>query len=376
MTTSTMEASGAAIVQPSGSIGEPPVYPVPRLGELLLNGGFLSVDALEEGLGLALKLSVRRDQNRKLGELLVELGHLEQSDLDSVLVIQNDLRSGNTDELVELVGSRLSTILRCSNWIGDSDLNLAFAQMETAGGQLGATLVALGALNPTQQRDALAFQKRLHLRSPERFKLGRMLVVSGAISAAALERAIEHQAQSGKLLGEVLVEDGLISPITLGATLLRQRRLIALAMTGLAILACGTIPAEAEAAGTRVQVMARILSYARLNSARMPSQVSISPADIKAGYVDVEERMEVELKTNNPIILLGVTLNSPVFLAATLSGPQGDSHITPGSPNVMTVSQVPGMRTERHSFKVRLELASGTQPGVIAMPLGLYISPG
>jgi hypothetical protein len=374
MTTPGMDLGAAAIAHSGVPASGLPLYPVPLLGELLLNGGFLSSDALAEGL--ALKRSVRREQNRKLGELLVELGHLEQSDLDSVLVIQDDLRSGNTDELVELVGSRLSTILRCSNWIGDSDLNQAFARMEAAGGQLGATLVELGALSPAQQRDALAFQKRLHLRSPERFKLGRMLVDSGAISADALQLAIAHQAQSGKLLGEVLVEDGVISPTTLGATLVRQRRLIALAMTGLAILACGGIPAEAEAAGTRVQVMARIMSYARLNSARMPSQVSISAADIKAGYVDVEERMEVELKTNNPTILLGVTLNSPVFVAATLSGPQGDSHITPGSPNVVTVSQVPGMRTERHSFKVRLELASGAQPGVIAMPLGLYISPG
>ena len=341
----------------------------PRLGELLLHGGFVAADAIDQGL------SKQRLRNQKLGEYLVGAGQLDGRDLDNVLAIQDDLRQGRTADLIDFIGGRLAAILRCSDHVGEDALDRALVESDRSGRALGEVLVEQGALDAARQRDALAFQKQVHARSSDRFKLGRMLVEAGAITEKTLEDAIERQQHTGQLLGEMLIERGAITRSTLAGVLARQRRLIAAAMLGLSAVFAGAMPSTAAAAGAHLQVSARIMSYARLNSARMPAQVSISENDIRRGYVDLEQPIEIEVKTNNPSIMLGVTLNSPLFQSATLSGASGASRVEPGGVNIVMVNPGPGMRTQSLRFSVRLQLAGDAVPGVVAMPVGLYLSP-
>jgi hypothetical protein len=83
----------------------------------------------------------------------------------------------------------------------------------------------------------------------------------------------------------------------------------------------------------------------------------------------------MEVKTNSPSgILLGISLNSPAFTGALVSGPSGTSRITPGMPTLVIAASGQGMRTESVSLRMRIELAGNAEPGVIVMPVSLLLS--
>ena len=343
---------------------------VPRVGELLMGAGFVSAEALQSGLAR------QRLQNRKLGELIVELGMLDEADLDAVLAIQNDLRAGRAEEVAALVNSRLGAILVASNCVSHAQLERALMELESSEDQLGEILVRHGVLSSAQLSGALVFQKQLNARRPERFKLGRLLVESGDISEETLRGAVERQQVTGKMLGETLVESGAISKPVLGAGLARQRRLIAAAMAAISFVMAAGMPAEAEAATTKLQVSARVLTHVSFRSVKTPAQVSITAADVAQGYVDLEQPIEMEVRTNSSAgILIGITLNSPAFEGAVVSGPAGTMRITSGAPTLVLAKHGQGMRTESLSLRLRIELAHDAAPGVFAMPVSLFLTP-
>jgi hypothetical protein len=74
-------------------------------------------------------------------------------------------------------------------------------------------------------------------------------------------------------------------------------------------------------------------------------------------------------------ILLGISLNSPAFTGALVSGPSGTTRVTPGAPTIVIASQGQGMRTETLCLRMRIELASNAAPGLIVMPVSLLVSP-
>jgi mannitol/fructose-specific phosphotransferase system IIA component len=248
--------------------------PLPRVGKLLVSAGFVTVEAIESGLAR------QRLENRKLGELIVDLGMLEQADLDAVLAIQNDLRAGHAEDIAAVVGSRLGAILVASNCVSKSELDRALTQLKDSEDRLGVTLIREGALGSAQLSAALVLQGQFYARRSERFKLGRMLVESGVVSEQALQEAIVRQKVNGKRLGETLLELGAISKPALDAGLSRQRRLIAAAIAAISLMVGGGMPEEAAAATTRMRVSARILTHVSFRSMKTPDQVSITAANI------------------------------------------------------------------------------------------------
>jgi hypothetical protein len=344
--------------------------PLPRVGELLVGAGFVSAEALQSGLAR------QRLENRKLGELIVELGMLDEADLDAVLAIQNDLRAGRAEELAALVNSRLGAILVGSQCVSQAQLEGALLRLENSEEQLGEILVRQDVLSRAQLNGALVFQRQVHARRSERFKLGQMLVESGDISEQSLREAIVRQEITGKRLGETLLESGAISKSALGAGLARQRRLIAAAMAAISFVMAGGMPADVAAATAKLQVSARVLTHVSFRAVKTPAQVSITPADVAQGYVDLEQPIEMEVRTNSSAgILIGITLNSPAFEGAVVSGPSGTMRITSGAPTLVLARHGQGMRTESVSLRLRIELARDAAPGVIAMPVTLFLSP-
>jgi len=343
---------------------------MPKVGELLLGAGFVLPEAIQTAL-------VRqRLENRRLGELIVELGMLDEADLDAVLAIQSELRAGRADDLASVVGNRLGAILLASNYVTKAQLDWALGRLEDSDEHLGEILVSRGVLSSAQLSGALVFQAQVQARRSDRFKLGQMLVASGDISEASLLEAVERQKSTGQKLGEVLLELGAISKPALGAGLSRQRRCIAAAMAAFSFMAGSSLPLNAAAATTRMQVSARILTHISFRSMKTPDQVSITAANVAQGYVDLDAPIEMEVRTNSPgAILVGISLNSPEFTGATVTGPSGSSRITPGAPSIVMPSHGQGMRTETLSLRMRIELASNATPGTVLMPVSLLVSP-
>lgn len=205
-------------------------FRVPRLGELLARAGLVPLARIDEALERQL------GTNRRIGELLVEMGLLHRTELAAVISIQEDLRDGRV-EAVQMVSVRLGSILLNAAAVSDAQLERALAEQAKAGGLLGDILVRQGAITPAQRNGALKLQSGLAGRVQGRFLIGRLLVDGEAISEAALERAILRQQASGRPLGELLVEARQVSEATLAEFLERQRRLRAALLAGASLAA-------------------------------------------------------------------------------------------------------------------------------------------
>ncbi len=211
-------------------------FHVPLLGELLVRAGIVASARIDEALARQL------GTNRRIGELLVEMGLLHKAELAAVITIQEDLRDGRV-EVVQMVTARLGTILRNAAAVSESQLERALDEQAKSGGLLGDLLVRQGAITAAQRQGALKLQRGLAGRVQGRFLIGRLLADGDAISEAALEQAILAQRDSGRLLGQILIEAGNVTEGTLTEFLGRQRRLRA------ALLAGASLAREADASG-------------------------------------------------------------------------------------------------------------------------------
>jgi hypothetical protein len=198
---------------------------VPLLGELLVRAGIVAPARLDEALESQL------GTNRKIGELLVEMGLLHKSELAAVISIQEDLRDGRV-EVVQMVTARLGSILLNAAAVSEAQLERALAEQAKHGGMLGDILVRQGAITAAQRQGALKLQRGLAGRVQGRFLIGRLLADGEAIQEAALEQAILAQRASGKLLGQMLIDAGKLTEGTLAEFLGRQRRLRAALLAG------------------------------------------------------------------------------------------------------------------------------------------------
>jgi len=215
-------------------------FRVPRLGELLVRAGLVATQRIDEALARQI------GTNRRVGELLVEMGLLQEVELAATLSIQDDLREGRV-ETAQMVAVRLGTILLNAAAVSAAQLERALAEQARGGGLLGEILVRQGVITPEQRQGALRIQGGLAGRLQGRFLLGRLLVDADVISEAALEQAILSQRATGKRLGETLIEAGKISDATLAEFLERQRRLRAALLAGASLAA----EADPESAGER-----------------------------------------------------------------------------------------------------------------------------
>jgi hypothetical protein len=337
---------------------------------MLVRAGWVSRSKLDEALAR------QASRNRKLGEILVEMGVIDQDDLNSVLEFQQDIRLNRHAKFAALLGNRLGTMLLRSAFITQMQLDRAMREHETTGGLLGEILVRQGALAPETLQGALSFQRRLAAEGPTPFSLGRMLVQSGAISEATLAKAVEHQRASGRRLGEVLLELEILSEDVLQRFLTRQRKLIALAATSLAI-AGGLFPAESAAGDTmRISIQATVLPYVAISRLSVPSSLAVSAEDIARGYIDVDEPVTIDVRTNRQAgVILGFSVRSPMVRSVTLNGAGNGVAVTVAGANLNVVKVGMGLGTQSLTLRVRVELTAEARPGTIAWPLSVFLAP-
>ena len=232
--------------------------------------------------------------------------------------------------------------------------------------RLGEQLVRMGVIDATELRAMLSIQSELraaHGRAvlgplSRRFRLGRLLVESGVIDEATLNQALAACRKNGRRLGEELVSKGAISSEALQRSLDRQRRLMAIALSSVALSA----PTNTKAADiARLHVVASVVASASIESQRLPSEVTVTAEDAAMGFVEVP--VEIGVRANHPV-MLGFSPNSRLVAGVDVAR---------GSASVAQLER--GMRSQLLSFLLRLRLTPGAQPGRIAFPVSVSLTP-
>jgi hypothetical protein len=213
------------------------------LGQILLDGGFLSRHDLE------LALADQRQTNDLLGQILVRMGVLDEAEIRAALSIQERV-SNLEDATKSAAGMRqlLGSLLIMAGRITNDQLEHAIREQKASGEKLGEVLIRQGLLKEEQLHHFLTYQQNQSdgKRLPNPFRIGEILVTTGYITRQQLDDALLKQASSAKKLGEVLIEEGYIAPnhVTHGIHL--QKQLITAALTaiislfGMSISGCGS----------------------------------------------------------------------------------------------------------------------------------------
>jgi type IV pilus assembly protein PilB len=212
-----------------------------RLGELLIRAGLLPRTRLDAALDRQAK------HNGKLGALLVELRLIDEAELYAVLALQSNLHQTEAEDVILFLRARLGDILLGAAAITEPQLLRALLQQERSGEPLGEILLRQGAISLAVREGALGFQRTLSSPLRDRFRLGRMLLEAGIVDPVTLEAAIRRQRGARVKLGDALLEMGAITQEVLEAFLKRQRRLLAALAAGMALAAdAHGLPARAS----------------------------------------------------------------------------------------------------------------------------------
>ncbi|MES2353685.1 MAG: hypothetical protein V4568_04625 [Pseudomonadota bacterium] len=176
---------------------------------------FPSDDAsIETEDNLSFALSNQKHDNTQLGEALVNMGIIDQSDLIAVLDIQDKISDPlEVLCLVSGIRCRLGEILLKTKHITSHQLEQALELQRSSDTPLGEVLIDLGWVTKQELNTSLTIQRHQQKMENEgrRLRLGETLVLTNEITRQQLQQALDKQKQTGKKLGEVLVEEGYVN---------------------------------------------------------------------------------------------------------------------------------------------------------------------
>jgi hypothetical protein len=346
--------------------------PVKRpLGRILTDGKFINPETLHKAL------AEQERTHNLLGDILVDLGELKKEELNAALMVQRDF-STVEDAINAAAGVRLmlGELLLASSRINQDQLQNALDEQRTTGDKIGEILVRRGLFSQTEIDIALSFQARQSEGKSSCLSLGELLISTGYISHEQLEDALARQQGSDKKLGEVLVEAGYAQRHQIEHGLRIQERLVAAAL--MAALALAPIEAAAsaqsstQAMSTQIQVTAKVLARAKLHVLRQPTEIVVTNADIRRGYMDINAGSLLEIKNNSRA---GVNMTFEArglpFKEALISGLGREVAIGPNG-GIVT-HQIIGTSVVALSYRFVFDESS--HAGTYAWPLNLSVSP-
>lgn len=176
------------------------------IGQILLDGKFVSPRALNRAL------DEQKRTKELLGQVLVRMGVLKESDVNAPLLIQGHLNQ--IEDAVRLAAGKrqlLGALLVHSGRISGDQLDHAIAEQKRTGEKLGEVFVRLRMLTELQLKGLLDLQHNQELGTQSPLRLGELLIATGCITREQLDLALNKQTQTGKRLGEVLVAEGYLS---------------------------------------------------------------------------------------------------------------------------------------------------------------------
>lgn len=197
-----------------------------KLGDLLLENRMLSLARLQHAM------EVQKRTGERLGSVLTRLGYVNEDDLVPVLGAQLQIESRRVDpaHIDPRLRGRIPEHVAREHLIlaleADHD-TLVVAAVDPGNAAMKAwldenlerpyRLVLAGRMNLLDAID-LAYRP-----AGSRRLLGELLLQSGVITAVQLERALKEQKRSGKKLGEVLEELGMVSPAVIASKIREQQ---------------------------------------------------------------------------------------------------------------------------------------------------------
>lgn len=192
-----------------------------HIGQILLDGKFLSRRDLDRAL------EEQKTTKELLGQVLVRMGVLKDTDVKAPLLLQEHL-SHLEDAVKAAAGQRklLGALLVQSGKITYEQLDQTIAEQKRTGEKLGEVFIRLGLLTERQLNAILDFQFYQTVATDGPLRLGELLIATGHISREQLDRALTKQSISHKKLGEVLVEEGYVRPSQIKQGIHLQKMLV------------------------------------------------------------------------------------------------------------------------------------------------------
>jgi len=313
----------------------------------------------------------------EFGEILAGLGVKNGAELARALGVHTHLERGH--EVVRLaaghrqpVGELLLQARRIKQW----QLDEALAQQKLVKKPFGQVLIDNQWIGPVELEVALEVQR--HQDHPDKgaspLALGNVLRATGAITAAQLTHALELGRSSGSRLGEALVAAGYLVEAEVHHGLELQRKLVAAVLISSLVLAlAGTVaPAQADDHMAALQVSAVVCPSAHIEASFQASSLTVTPADVARGYVDVPEASQFTVVTpKGGNYAVDFHAQSNLFRSVSVDGL--GAPVTLGADGG-TVSQAgAGLGGVASTLSYRFELDPGVQPGVYEWPLMLAV---
>ncbi|HSQ77391.1 MAG TPA: hypothetical protein VLN91_00730, partial [Nitrospirota bacterium] len=242
--------------------------------------------------------------------------------------------------------------------------------------KIGQTLVRLGMATQHEIDTALEIQKTQDKgpKAPTRLRLGELLIAARYITREQLEDALRRQKITKKKLGEVLVEGGIVDAKVIAWGIRLQEMLTRAAL--IAALSLATMPAaavaEAGSVSTTLHVSAVVLPRADLHIIKQPTELVLTDADVRRGYVEIDAASMLELKSNSRAgCLLSFAANGFPFEEASVNVMGRVVVLGPGGGLVT----VPVIGRTTVALDYRFVLGKGTKPGTYEWPFSLSVSP-
>lgn len=202
---------------------------------------------------------------------------------------------------------------------------------------------------------------------------------------------VQHRLRAQALLGR-----GVLEPYDLSAVLHTKVRLTRLedaaalaagprvqdrwvsAALVAAISLATVCPTQSEAAGSITQtitVTARVAPWVKLNLEYQQMQLTVTPADVARGYVEVSAASRLTVTTNNRP---GYTLNfqplADIFRSVAINGPGVSVEFGAGGGTVIQSGAEIGVARTLMELGYRFYLAEGVQAGSYSWPLSVSVS--
>jgi hypothetical protein len=346
--------------------------PVKRpLGRILVDGKFIDPETLNAAL------AEQKESKNLLGDILTDLGVLNRAELNAALMVQRDF-STVEDAINAAAGVRLmlGEMLMASCRITQNELNIALDEQKKTGEKIGEVLVRLGLFSQAEIEIALSFQSRQNEGKPSCLSLGEVLISAGYITHDHLKDALARQRGNDKKLGELLIEAGYCQQQQIEHGLRIQKQLVAAALIAALSLAPVSEAMAAQSStqvmSTQIQVSARVLARASLHILRQPTEIVVTDADIKRGYLDINAGSLVEIKNNSRsgVNMTFETSGLP-FKEALVSG--FGRQVSLGPNGGIITNQITG--TAIMALSYRFVFDENSQAGTYAWPLSLSVNP-
>jgi hypothetical protein len=201
-----------------------------KIGQILLDGGFLS------SIDLEMALAEQQHTNELLGQILVRMGVVDPVEIKVALSVQEHI--GNLEDSIRSaagIRQMLGAMLIMAGRISQEQLEHAITVQKITGEKLGEVFTRLGIIKEEQLNNLLAYQQNQCSEAPAAnpFRLGEILVTTGYITRKQLDDALLKQITTSKNLGEVLVEDGYAASHQVKHGIRLQQRLVTAALAAI-----------------------------------------------------------------------------------------------------------------------------------------------